>query len=232
VSSGLRAIGYLNKAWQAASPRTQRIWIASILSASTICTLFGIALLLTFDQTAGDVSAVPVQWPLSSVIERPARNAALLVFVHPYCSCTVATLHEIATLSAGRESRNGHPTTTVLFYRPRKSGWQPGNLWRKVEDEIPGAHAGWDDDGREARRFGARTSGYTVLYDAKGHLLFNGGVTGSRGHEGSNLGIDRLRISIDTGRPAPHGSLVFGCALEGADIVSGADSVPSAGEKR
>lgn len=193
------------------------MWILGILSFSTICTLAGTALLFNFDQTAGAVSAVPARWPASSVIERPARTRALLVFVHPYCSCTVATLHEIASLGAG-SPQTGQLSTTVLFYRPKNSGWLPGNLWQKAEREIPGALRIWDDDGLEARRFGARTSGFAVLYDAKGELLFHGGVTGSRGHEGDNLGIDRLQASIDTGRPAPRPSLVFGCALAGADV--------------
>jgi hypothetical protein len=218
------AIGGTQKEWHATSPRRRRVWIAGILSLSTICTLAGIALLFTFDQTAGAVSAVPVQWPSSSAIERPGANGALLVFVHPGCSCTVATLHEIATLSAGRNSQSRRLATTVLFYRPRNSKWLPGSLWSKVEGEIPGAHPVWDDDGREARLFGARTSGYALLYGANGDLLFDGGVTGSRGHEGGNLGIDRLRTAVDTGRPAPRGSLVFGCALAGADV-------PPAGEE-
>jgi hypothetical protein len=137
----------------------------------------------------------------------------------------VATLHEIASLSAGQSPQSGRVSTTVLFYRPRNSGWLPGNLWKNVEREIPGARRLWDDDGREAKRFGARTSGYTILYDSDGDRLFEGGVTGSRGHEGGNLGIDQLRASIDSGRPAPRASLVFGCALTGADM-------PPDGEQR
>jgi hypothetical protein len=208
-----------------AAVRKSRMWIPAILSFSTICTLAGAGLLFSFDQTAGGVSAVPARWPASSVVERPAQKGTLLVFVHPYCSCTVATLHEIASLSTGIRAQGGQVSTAVLFYRPKNSGWTPGNLWSKAASEIPGAREIWDDDGREAKRFGARTSGFAVFYDAKGDLLFRGGVTGSRGHEGDNLGIDRLRASIDTGRPAPHSSLVFGCALAGADV-------PPIGENR
>jgi len=215
ISAAIRCAKY---EWRAASPRKSRIWILGILSFSTVCTLAGTALLFSFDQTAGAVSTVPARWPAASVIDRPARGGALLVFVHPYCSCTVATLHEIASLSAGRNSQNGPPSTTVLFYRPKNSGWIPGNLWKEAEREIPGARQIWDDDGREAKRFGARTSGYAVLYNANGGLLFKGGVTGSRGHEGDNLGLEQLRASIDTGRPAPRTSLVFGCALTGANV--------------
>lgn len=190
--------------------------LAGILTFSSVCTLTGIAALFTFDQTAGAVSAVPDRWPSSSDIRRNASGDTLLVFVHPQCSCTKATLHEIATLDAYRSSRNGRLSTVVLFDHARNTLWEAGGLWNEVEREIPGARKMRDDDGREARRFGARTSGYAELYNAQGELLFQGGVTGSRGHEGDNLGIDQLRISIDTGRRAAHPSLVFGCALSSA----------------
>jgi hypothetical protein len=120
--------------------RKSRMWVPAILSFSTICTLAGTALLFNFDQTAGAVSAVPVRWPVSSAIDRPARTDALLVFVHPYCSCTVATLHEIASLSGGGP-QSGQLSTTVLFYRPKNSGWLPGNLWSKANAKFP-EHAG------------------------------------------------------------------------------------------
>jgi hypothetical protein len=187
--------------------------MVGILSFSSICTLTGIAALFTFDQTAGAVSGVPDRWPSSSGVRRNAGSDTLLVFVHPQCACTVATVHEIATLDAYRNPRSGRLATVVLFDHPRDTAWEPGNLWNEVEHEIPGVHKIRDDDGREARRFGARTSGYTELYNAQGELLFKGGVTGSRGHEGDNLGLDQLRTSIDTGRRAAHTSLVFGCAL-------------------
>src|SRR6185437_15339828 len=153
------------------SSRMSRKWLSAILSFSAICTLTGITLLFNFDQTAGAVSAVPSRWPGSGAVERPSGTDTLLVFVHPYCACTVATLHEIASLSAGSRGRGRQLSTTVLFYRPRNSGWQPGSLWRTVTDAIPGAKQVWDDDGREATRFGARTSGFAVLYDAQGDLL-------------------------------------------------------------
>jgi hypothetical protein len=193
--------------------------LAGILGFSSVCTLTGIAALFTFDQTAGAVNAVPDSWPSSSGIGRTSGSDTLLVFVHPQCSCTKATLHEIATLDAYRRL-----STVVLFDHARNTPWEPGNLWNEVEDEIPGVRRIRDDDGREARRFGARTSGYTELYNANGELLFKGGVTGSRGHEGDNLGLDQLRASIDTGRRAAHPSLVFGCALSSASSSSGAET--------
>lgn len=201
----------------------RRIWLAGILGLSTICTVLGFAALFTFDETAGVVSSVPARWPASTVLERTAAHGALLVFVHPYCSCTVATLHEIATLSADRKPKNERPSTTIVFYRPANSNWKPGKLWKSAQHDIPGAQTVWDDGGQEALRFGARTSGYALLYDARGSLLFKGGVTGSRGHEGDNFGIDELRAAIDTGRPARRASLVFGCDLASLNPLRNGD---------
>jgi len=45
-----------------------------------------------------------------------------------------------------------------------------------------------DADGAEANRFGAETSGHTLLFDFGRRLLFSGGITDSRGHTGDNAG--------------------------------------------
>jgi hypothetical protein len=73
-----------------------------------------------------------------------------------------------------------------------------------------------DDGGVEARRFGVKTSGTVLLYSALGRLLFHGGITGSRGHEGDNYGITRLAAALRGGAgdtAVPVVSRVFGCAL-------------------
>lgn len=85
--------------------------------------------------------------------------------------------------------------------------------------ELPGAGLVWDDGGLEAKRFGATTSGTVLLYDSEGKLLFQGGVTGSRGHEGDNYGLDELRRALTARLPGEdkeriRGALpVFGCAF-------------------
>jgi hypothetical protein len=119
---------------------------------------------------------------------------------------------ELAQLSARRKPGAVVPAITVLFYRPRHSGWKPNSLWKKAQN-LENARVAWDDDGVEARRFGAQSSGYALLYGAAGNLLFRGGVTGSRGHQGDNYGLDELVASLNSNRPAGASSRVFGCAL-------------------
>ena len=102
----------------------------------------------------------------------------------------------------------------VLFFTPRESGadWQNSEL-RRSAAQIPGVTVLSDIDGAEARRFGVETSGHTFLFDRNGRLLFNGGITASRGHSGDNVGENAV-ISLVNDEPASRAhTLVFGCSL-------------------
>ncbi len=80
---------------------------------------------------------------------------------------------------------------------------------------IPRKSCSWSsEDGDEARRFGAATSGHVMLYDAAGRLHFSGGITPARGHEGDSLGRDAVIDLIEAYRSAGRRcSPVFGCPL-------------------
>jgi hypothetical protein len=198
------------------SARTRRTIAIALLGFSAFSTLLGMRALTTFDQKPGVARTAPMRWPASSAIRRFKGRPEIVVFVHPFCSCTVATMAELAQLSVRRKPGVATPVITVLFFRPHNSGWAPNDLWKKAQT-LEGANVVWDDDGLEARRFGARTSGYALLYSSEGNLLFRGGVTGSRGHQGDNFGLDELAASVDSQLPARAASRVFGCALGGLD---------------
>src|SRR6185503_7967552 len=105
-------------------------------------------------------------------------------------------------------------SANVLFVRPNgvADDWANTPL-RKVAQSIPGVHVALDPEGKEARQFGAESSGYVVLYNAKGQLLFSGGITGSRGHAGQNPGEDAVIAQINGhSLPLTH-THVFGCDL-------------------
>jgi hypothetical protein len=90
--------------------------------------------------------------------------------------------------------------------------------WFGKVSALPGARVVRDAGGVEARRFHADTSGYVLLYGRDGALLFQGGVTGSRGHEGDNFGLSQLRTALSargTVAISAHArtSPVFGCSL-------------------
>lgn len=199
-------------------PGARHLILLATLSAAGIAVASGTVSLLRFDDTSGKASAAPPHWPEESRISRSTERPTLLVFAHPLCSCTEATVAELETALARRKAAVRAPSIKFLFVRPRgNSGWTATDLSDKAQ-RLTGAQVLWDDDGIEARRFGAHTSGSILLYSLKGDLLFEGGVTGARGHVGDNNGLDDLVSAINSEQPA-HRTLgmVFGCSLAGSE---------------
>ena len=134
------------------------------------------------------------------------------MLAHPRCPCTRASINELAQLLA---QIHEEVNTYVLFLKPeQRPDWGETDLQRAAA-AIPGVTVLSDRDGAEAQLFGAETSGHTMLFDAKGRLLFSGGITASRGHAGSNPGENAI-VSLINGQSAERSTtLVFGCSLSG-----------------
>jgi glyoxylase-like metal-dependent hydrolase (beta-lactamase superfamily II) len=132
------------------------------------------------------------------------------MFVHPRCPCSRASLAELREIMA---QANGRLNAFVLFLRPQGTAdvWEHTATWAAAQD-IPGVAVRVDRDGAEAARFGAATSGHTVLYNAEGRLLFAGGITAARGHVGDNSGRQSVLALLDNKSAAPA-HLVYGCRL-------------------
>ncbi|NBB99840.1 MAG: RedB protein [Bacteroidetes bacterium] len=177
-----------------------------------IAVVVGFTLLTSYEFGAGASAEAPQTWPADASIAPAAAQGNLLVFAHPRCPCTRATIRELERLL---HQAAGTVATTVFFVQPEgyDAAWvHEAALWRLAE-RIPGVTPRIDVQATEARRFGAITSGQVLFYDA-GHVLqFSGGITASRGHEGDNIGR-RAVIDLIDGRPPEHTTPpVFGCAL-------------------
>jgi hypothetical protein len=135
----------------------------------------------------------------------------LVMFLHPHCPCSRASIGELAVLMAHCQ---GRVVVHLLFLQPAEidSNWVLTDTWKSA-GQIPGVTVHRDDAGREARLFGAETSGETGLYDAKGRLIFHGGITISRGHSGDNAGRDTLEALLMGYPTQPADTPVFGCSL-------------------
>jgi hypothetical protein len=184
---------------------------------------YGARILLTYSTTPGRPAEPLREWPTGSAVvrgslERNSQHYTLLLFAHPQCSCTKATLGELALLMA---HSGGQLDAKVFFYLPavEASSWARTDLWQTAS-AIPGVRAFEDRDGGMAQRFGAFTSGQTLLYSPSGRLLFHGGITAFRGHSGDNAGRSAitalLRGEIPPASPFPLVTKVFGCSLRGS----------------
>lgn len=175
-----------------------------------ICT--GVGLLWSYNSTPGAAAAALERWPAGSRIRPAADRATLVMLAHPRCPCTRASLGELARLMA--QARPGRVAAYVLFVKPSgfADGWEQTDLSASAA-AIPGVTVVRDDEGVEARRFRAATSGQTMLYDAGGRLLFSGGITGARGHEGDNAGRAAVVSLLNADEAGQAGTPVFGCPL-------------------
>jgi hypothetical protein len=171
----------------------------------------GFTLLWSYKLRPGDAAGPPDGWPAESRVGLSLDRATLVLFAHPRCPCTRASLAELARLMSGLGDR---VSATVVFFRPRDADatWDETDLWPRAA-AIPGVTTVRDDDGVEAARFHAFTSGTAVLYDAGGRLLFTGGLTSARGHEGDSAGLRRIRSLLRTGRADRFEAPVYGCSL-------------------
>jgi hypothetical protein len=171
--------------------------------------------LLSYENTPTRAGETIAAWPADSQIAHQPDRATLLMFLHPYCPCSRASIEELNRLLG--QCQNS-VSVNVLFVRPKgvADDWARTSL-RRAAESIPGVRVSLDGNGKEARRFAAESSGYVVLYSPKGELLFSGGITGSRGHAGQNPGEDAV-IALVNGRTLPltH-SHVYGCDLFGSD---------------
>lgn len=174
----------------------------------------GVAALAKHSVTAGGADAPPMEWPSQTNLSLSPQGYTLIMLAHPRCPCTRASLKELAKIIAGSD---GRVHATVLFYSPRKidENWLESDVW-KAASEIPYVTSLVDSEGTVARQFGATTSGHTLLYNSSGRLLFAGGITGARGHEGGNAGEDAI-VQL-TGEPSEDKedlvrTPTFGCHL-------------------
>ncbi len=178
-----------------------------------IVTLCGSYFLLMYDNTPGKQPAAPRTWPTQSNLHRDPKYFTLVMLVHPKCSCSSASLGELARLLA---QEPGTIQAEVLFVVPENAQEQlnMSDTWETAQ-HIPGVHPVKDLDGRIAERFNAETSGDTLLYDRQGTLLFQGGITAARGHWGDNTGAQAIRANVEGEEAAVRTTAVFGCSLFG-----------------
>jgi hypothetical protein len=166
--------------------------------------------MLDYSAKPGESASAPANWPEQTQLQLAKNSYNLIMFLHPQCPCSRASVGELERLVV-RSTKNIQ--IYVLFLQPKGYGeeWSKTDLWRSAS-LIPAVHPVVDREGREAQLFSVWTSGQTLLYGPDGKLKFNGGITGARGHEGDNAGETAL-LSLLRGGANLNQTPVFGCAL-------------------
>ena len=170
----------------------------------------GCAVLAAYAAAPGAQGQSLADWPRLCVIPLEASRPTLLMFLHPLCPCSNASVDELNEL-VGRYGNRVRAHVVILRSRSLDRGGGP-----RFDRSLANA-AGittWDDEGGAlSRRFGVLTSGHVLLYGAGGRLLYTGGITPARGHRGDNFGTRAVLAEL-LGEPVERSSApAFGCPL-------------------
>jgi len=187
-------------------------WFAAVL-AWALVVAFGFGVLWRYAAAPGAAAHAPSHWPEAMSLARARDRATLVMFVHPECPCSRASLADLDNMV---RRVPGRVSPLVVVAAP--AGAKPGDgddALSGLAARLPGVTIFQDIGGVEARRFGAATSGATLVYDAAGGLAFEGGITQSRGHEGDSFGEERIVALLEGRTPDRRDSPVFGCPLAG-----------------
>lgn len=193
-----------------AAPARQ-VWTYVFATLWLACAVAGLWRVWAWENGAGVAAAAQVSWPAGTALKLAGDRPTLVLLAHPQCSCTQASIGELAEALARAGTL---PKTYVVFLKPSSfaDGWEKTGLWDAAA-ALPNTTVIRDDDGLEATRFGAATSGQTMVYDAAGTLLFSGGITGARGHAGDNAGRSTVVALLNQVKPGQATTNVFGCSL-------------------
>lgn len=179
------------------------IWLAMVVA--------GFGWLAAYEVRPGRVGDVSQTWPGASHLERDQVRWTLVMFLHPHCPCSQASLQELGELQSAHPSQlHAH----LVFCKPRgvPDGWEQTANWREAS-ALPDVELVSDENDAERRVFGALTSGETLLYDASGTLRYRGGITQARGRTGPSEGRSVVEALLRGEAPPRQQGPVFGCPL-------------------
>lgn len=176
--------------------------------------------------TPGTATPLGATWPADTHLSLAPGKATALIFAHPQCPCTQASIQEFQRIEAR------HPDafeTLVLFSVPAsgQDDWKSTRLVQQARN-LRSARVFFDQGGREASRFEAAVSGQVLLFSEGGLLLYSGGVTPARGHEGDNAGQEAFEHALTHPEGPAVSFPVYGCGLitHAGKEPSGKDQAP------
>ena len=197
---------------QLSLPPRKSAWLIGVMTSVWLAAAAGgLYVVWAYDNAPGLPAQAGPTWPRNTALIRATDRPTVVLLAHPLCDCTRATLGELTEALARAAVK---PKTYVVFLKPSSmpDGWEKSALWKAAE-QLPDSTIVRDDDGLEAERFGALTSGQTLVYDARGALRFSGGITGARAHEGDNAGRSAV-VALLNKLPNKHAATnVYGGSL-------------------
>lgn len=141
----------------------------------------------------------------------------LLLFYHPKCPCTTATVRILERLNP--RFLEPIPITAIAYCADDEPDLWIQSRTTKALSSLDNVRIVIDKGGRLSKSFGATVSGHLLLYNPNGQLTFSGGITPYRGHEGDSPSSLDLLERINSPKDNCMHWPVFGCTTVSPDPV-------------
>ncbi|SMP75553.1 AhpC/TSA family protein [Neorhodopirellula lusitana] len=176
----------------------------------------GMSQLMSYSNTPGETrttvpQVIPTELISTTLSDEKRAQSKVLVFYHPHCPCTRATIRSLQRL----ESMFAPDTQIVGYaYQPasKDDNWIETTTTQALRS-LQNATVLADRDAQACEDFEIVTSGHVLVYDHNGELKFSGGITPSRGHEGSCASGTAFLNSVNGKTNAEQSWPVFGCPI-------------------
>lgn len=174
------------------------------------------------NSTPGKAAKTSPSWPAKNHIPRTNKRPTLVRLARSHCSYTRNSLRELdRRLAQCRAAAR----VFALFYQPDglpkdcPKDWTKTDLWQTAVARS-GATLLPAVPGREAKNFHALPAEPVVRNDATSQLLFEVGITGSRGHANAPSGKHAMLKLLTSDTTARTRTQVYGCARFDARCAS------------
>jgi hypothetical protein len=204
----------------AVSPRPAILRAAALVGVTAWLAAIGAGFgwLAAYESRPGVAGQPPGTWPDDSRLTRANQKWTAVMFLHPRCPCSQASLQEFAVLNSQAE---GHLRAILVICKPEgvREGWEQTTTWKEAST-LEHVERYVDEGDEERRRFGTLTSGQLVVYDPGGRLRYSGGITAARGKVGPSKGRLNVQTLLRGREPSCCEGVVYGCPLTEADSLS------------
>jgi hypothetical protein len=195
-----------DEAWIASEVYTEKAAVPALIVGWAGLLAAGFGILMRYESAAA---------PAGSTGEINAtfngrKGLSIVVGLHPHCPCSKATVAELNKILGRAPNR---AEFVVYAFKPKD---EPDNWIESSTIETLkklGGRIEVDEDGAKARELGLKTSGQVQLFSASGELLYNGGITAGRGHQGDNAGAKTMVDLLQKGGSDRKSAPVFGCPI-------------------
>src|SRR6516164_10249235 len=122
----------------------------------------GFGWLALYETRPGAGAAATRSWPAESGLRRDPDRWTLLLFLHPRCPCSQASLQELEELLPGNAARL---RARIICNKPKgvPEGWEKTATWRQAM-AMKNVDVICDENDGERACFGVATSGQVLLY--------------------------------------------------------------------